>query len=180
MILEQDLVEAGKFNKPHGINGEISVTLHEDFDLNDVKCIVMSVDGIYVPFFIKSLRVRNADTYLIMIDGINDETKAQFFTNKPFFILESDLPETENDEDDESDGFYLNDMIGFKVEDSRLGYIGHVSDINDQTENILFIVERDNGEEVYIPAVDEFIIDVNPESKTVTTNLPEGIVELNN
>lgn len=177
MILEQDLIEAGKFNKPHGINGEISVTLHEDLDLNNLRCVVMSIDGIFVPFFIKSVRMRNADTYLITIDGIDSEIKAQAFTNKPVYILESDMPN--NGEEDDEEGFYLNDLVGYKVTDNYLGYIGQISDINDQTENVLFIVERDNGEDVYIPAVDEFIIDVNPDTKQIITALPEGIIGLN-
>lgn len=177
MILEKDIIEAGKFNKPHGINGEISVTLYEYIDLNDVKCIIMSIDGLFVPFFIKSVRVRNAETFLITIDGIDSEIKAQSFTNKPFYILQSDMPEIDEGEEE---GFYLNDLVGYGVSDSNLGYIGRVTDVNDQTENILLIIEREDGDEVYVPAVEEFITDINSETQLITTTLPKDMIELNN
>ncbi|MCM1138521.1 MAG: ribosome maturation factor RimM [Muribaculum sp.] len=177
MILEKDIIEAGKFNKPHGINGEISVTMYEYIDLNDVKCIIMSIDGIFVPFFIKSVRVRNAETFLITIDGIDSEIKAQSFTNQPFYILQSDMPEIDEGEEE---GFYLNDLVGYGVSDSNLGYIGRVTDVNDQTENILLIIEREDGDEVYVPAVEEFITDINPETQLISTTLPKGMIELNN
>ena len=48
MILRTDITEAGVFNKPHGIKGEISATLDFDIDLSDVKCIVLDVEGIFL------------------------------------------------------------------------------------------------------------------------------------
>ena len=38
--------------------------------------------------------------------------------------------------------FYASDLIGFKVNDMTHGVIGEISDINDSTRNILFIVKR--------------------------------------
>ena len=177
MILESEIVEAGKFNKPHGIKGEISVTLDLDIDLDDVKCLIISVDGIYVPFFINGVRPKTGDTFLVTLDGVGSEEKAQYFTNRPFYILESDLPENEDDESE--DGFYAADLIGYSLQDEAFGNIGIVTDINDTTQNVLFVVEKDNGDEVFVPVVDEFISSIDPENKVILTSLPEGIVDLN-
>jgi len=179
VILESEIIEAGKFNKPHGIKGEISATVEIDIELDDVKCIIIPVDGIYVPFFIESVRPKNNDTYLISIDGVDSEGKAQYFTNHRFFILKSDLAESD-DEYDEEDGYYAADLIGYTIEDDRAGKIGTITDINDTTQNVLFLVETDDGDEVYVPVADEFIISVDSEEKIIRTALPEGIVDLNN
>lgn len=77
MILRTDITEAGVFNKPHGIKGEISATLDFDIDLSDVKCIVLDVEGIFVPFFIVSVRPKTSETVLITINGIDSEQKAR-------------------------------------------------------------------------------------------------------
>lgn len=177
MITRDEIVEIGVFNKPHGIKGEISARLDFDIDLALVKCIVMDVDGIFVPFFITSVRPKTAETCLITIDGVTSEQQARELTGRSFYILKADLPDDE-DEDDE-DGFYLSDLIGYSLVDSQAGPVGEITDYNDSTSNILFIVSDSEGKEIFIPAADEYIDSVDSESKTVYTTLPSGIIDLN-
>lgn len=89
MILRTDITEAGVFNKPHGIKGEISATLDYDTDLSEVKCIVIEIEGIFVPFFIVSVRPKTAETCLLTIDGIDSEEKARTLTGRAFYLLNS-------------------------------------------------------------------------------------------
>ena len=175
MIRLSEIVEVGRFNKPHGIKGEISVSINTDIDLNDVKCVIVPIDGIFVPFFLQTVRPKTADTSLITIDGIDSEEKAQGLANRPLFILRSDLPDDDNDED----GFYASDLIGFKVNDMTHGVIGEISDINDSTQNILFIVKTPDGKELMIPVADEFILSIGPQNETVNTDIPSEILTLN-
>ena len=55
MILRTEITEAGVFNKPHGIKGEVSATLDIDIDLAQVRCIVMEVEGERADFAIEYL-----------------------------------------------------------------------------------------------------------------------------
>ena len=48
-------------------------------------------------------------------------------------------------------------------------------DINDLTENVLFIVEHE-GEEIMIPAADDLILDIDDENETILMDLPKGLV----
>lgn len=180
MIKLSELAEAGHFNKAHGIKGEISATLDIDIDLNDVRCLVVSVDGILVPFFVNSCRPKTADTCLIMIDGIDTEEKAQYFNNKTFYILRSDIPDdAESDIDDDADGMYASDLIGYTIVDTQLGKIGVISQVNDQTQNVLFIIETADGKEIFIPVADEFIENIDCDNEIVTVDLPDGLIDLN-
>ncbi|WP_280122459.1 ribosome maturation factor RimM [Duncaniella muricolitica] len=177
MILRTDITEAGVFNKPHGIKGEISATLDFDIDLSDVKCIVLDVEGIFVPFFIVSVRPKTSETVLITIDGIDSEQKARTLTGRPFYLLDSDIPEP--DDADGEGGFYLSDLIGFTLADSIAGTVGEITDYNDATANLLLIVTTPDGEEVYIPVADEYIDEVDTDTRTLHTTLPSGIIDLN-
>lgn len=177
MILETDITEAGVFNKPHGLKGEISATLDFDVDLTEVKCIVLDVDGIYVPFYPVSVRPKTAETVLITIDGIDSEQKARTLTGKTFYLLDSDLPEYDDEDGDE--GFYITDLIGYTLVDSDAGEVGEITDYNDSTSNLLFIITTPSGEEIYIPATEEYIDSVDPENGIVHMTLPEGIIDLN-
>ena len=75
--------------------------------------------------------------------------------------------------------FYASDLIGFKVNDMTHGVIGEISDINDSTQNILFIVKTPDGKELMIPVADEFILSIDPENETVNTDIPSEILTLN-
>lgn len=175
MIKLSEIAEIGRFNKPHGIKGEISVSVDGNIDLEDVKCIIVRIDGIFVPFFLKSVRPKTADTSLITIEGIDSEEKAQELTNRDIYILRSDLPEEETDED----GLYASDLIGYEINDVTSGEIGVIEDINDSTQNILFIVRTPEGKELYIPVAEEFILSVDPDNGIVKTDIPVEILTLN-
>ncbi len=176
MIRKEEITLAGRFNKPHGIKGEISATLDLDADLEEVRCIIVEIDGIFVPFFINSVRGKTADTDLITIDGIDSDEKARQLALRPFYLLNSDV---EDGDIDFEDGFYASDLIGFTVNDRESGVLGRITDVNDSTENVLFIISTDDGHETLLPVADEFIIGVDAPAKTVETSYPVEIIELN-
>ena len=60
MITPDILTSIGTFFKPHGIKGEISATLDYDIDPSELRCIVLEIDGIIVPFFVDSRRPKGA------------------------------------------------------------------------------------------------------------------------
>lgn len=177
MILRTEITEAGVFNKPHGIKGEISATLDFDIDLAQIRCIVMEVDGIFVPFFISSVRPKTSETYLVTIDGIDSELKARTLTGKAFYVLDSDIPE--DDDADDEEGFYVADLVGYTLVDSEAGTVGEITDYNDATSNLLLIVTTPEGSEVYVPVADEYIDEINPDTNIIYTTLPSGIIDLN-
>ena len=56
--------------------------------------------------------------------------------------------------------------------------MGEITDIDDKTDNWLFVVERDNGDEALVPAQESFIVDINHEKRTMTMDLPIGLLDL--
>ena len=123
MITDEQLKAVGTFLKPHGIEGEITLQRdYDDIDFEDFSCLIVDMDGIYVPFFIDGVRPKGSDTDLVSIDGIGDETHAALLTNKTAYVLRSELAEArrrmaEQEEDGEDeDGFYAEDFVGFSVE----------------------------------------------------------------
>ncbi|MCM1518411.1 MAG: ribosome maturation factor RimM [Pseudoflavonifractor sp.] len=177
MIKSDQLTEIGKFNKPHGINGELSLTLHDNVDPDLLRCVIVDIDGINVPFFIESIRPKTSETYLVTIDGIDTEEDTRLLVNKTAYVSDDDTALI--DEEPDGDGLYASSLIGYTVIDGNTGNtIGHITDIEDSTANALFIVEDDNDATFYIPIADEFITDINPDAPTITVNLPEGLLQL--
>jgi 16S rRNA processing protein RimM len=61
--------------------------------------------------------------------------------------------------------FYFHEVIGFEVEDKRLGVVGKIESINDTTAQPLFEVL--NGDvEILIPMIDHFLVKIDRENKS--------------
>lgn len=182
MIGDEILQPIGKIGKPHGINGEMNLSLNDDFldselTPDDLRCIVLDIEGIKVPFFINGWRPRNTEDILLSIDGIDNEVQAKELTGKTVYALTEDYSPVRDDEN--GDGMYASDLIGFTVSDENDRTLGVISDVEDSTDNTLFIIRRpDSDKPLYIPVVDEFITSVDPEAKHLSVSLPEGLVEL--
>ena len=66
MITADQLIEIGRYNKAHGINGEISATFDCDtMAVGELSALVSPMDGIFVPFFVNGIRPKNNDTLLL-------------------------------------------------------------------------------------------------------------------
>ncbi|MCM1483370.1 MAG: ribosome maturation factor RimM [Muribaculaceae bacterium] len=174
MIKGEELTPIGKLIKPHGIKGEITAALEYDVDLTGLSCIIICVDGIYVPFFINSVRQKGRDSVLVSIDGVRNESEAASFAGSTIYVLKAEMPEDAED----ADGVYLSDIVGYTVIDASNGVtVGRITDFDDSTENVVLILTpaRKDADTIYIPAADEFFEDVDTDTRTVLMNLPDGL-----
>ncbi|WP_295730674.1 ribosome maturation factor RimM [uncultured Muribaculum sp.] len=179
MITADQLIEIGHFGKPHGINGELNAYVDADIDADAMKRIVLMIDGIYVPFFIGSIRQKRHDTFIVALDDISNEHEASELTNRQIFVLKADGVLLDDEADAEPDGLYASDLVGYNVTDDSDGHtIGTVEDIDDSTDNVLFIIATPDGDTVYLPVADEFITSIDTDTRTLCMSLPDGILDL--
>lgn len=171
-ITDADVRAVGRLLKPHGVCGEITALVTADVDLSELSCILLRLDGIYVPFFIASVRPKSAETDLLTLDGISDDSKASALCPTEIFALVSELPA-----DEDTEGFYASDLIGFEAMADGNDF-GKITGIDDTTENYLFIIETPGGEKRMIPVTDEFIDDIDQARRIISFSLPEGLIDL--
>ena len=173
MIKKEEVYTIGLFNKPHGIHGELQFTFTDDiFDRVDCDYLICLLDGIFVPFFIEEYRFRSDSTALVKLEGIDTAERARMFTNVEVYFPVKHAEEAEDGE------LSWNFFVGFRMEDVRHGELGEVVEVDTTTVNTLFVVEQEDGEELLIPAQEEFIVEINQEKKLITVELPEGLLNL--
>lgn len=170
MIRKEEVFKIGVINKPHGIKGEVSFTFTDDiFDRVDCDYLILLMDGILVPFFMKEYRFRSDTVALVKFEGIDTAEQARRFTNVEVYFPKKFM-------DEQEDVTSWNFFIGFRVEDVHHGYLGEITNVDDTTLNVLFAIEKD-GEELLLPAHEEFIIDLDREKKVMKVNVPDGLIE---
>ena len=178
MITDKEIRPIGHIVKPHGINGEVAATIDCNIDLADLRCIVLKIDGINVPFFIASVRPKGPETVLLKIDGYDSDEALSEFLNKDFYALASELDLLTGGDDEGDEGLYAADLVGFDLFGSDGTQIGRISGLEDSTANVLFIVSRPDGPELLIPVADDFITEIDTEGRYLTMDLPEGLLHL--
>jgi 16S rRNA processing protein RimM len=177
MITRDELIAIGHYNKPHGVAGELSATVDVDLEvLRGLSCLVSAIDGIFVPFFVNAIRPKSVDTMLLTIDGIENEKEAARLVNRDIYALKRDYQQESIDAD--ADGYPLDFFIGFELRDSDGSRVGEITDVDEQTENAIFVVDRD-GSEIMVPATDDLIVEFDVDNKLMVMDLPEGLLDLN-
>lgn len=176
MISRTDLDLIGRTIKPHGINGELAATIDGNIEIEQLRCIVFDIDGIYVPFFINSYRTIGSEAVLLKIDGIDNENEAADICGQDIYALRSDINIKEDNESD--DGVFMSDIIGYALYDTDNHYIGIIDDYDDSTANTLLIVQKDNGSKIFVPIADDLVDELDIDDKRIILDLPEGLLDL--
>lgn len=175
MITREDIMQIGQIVKPHGLQGEVAFTFTSDiFDEIEPPFLICELDGIFVPFPVESYRFKNDETALVKFEGINSAEEAQELIKANLFIEKKYVPEEVEQSEIEGIDYYL----GFKVYDEEGELIGTIEGVDDSSDNNLFLVISPEKEEFYIPATDEYIIEIDDTKRTMSMDLPEGLLDL--
>jgi 16S rRNA processing protein RimM len=169
MIHKEDIYQIGKLGKTHGVKGEISFLFDDDiFDRVDADYLILKVDGIFVPFFIEEYRFKSDANAIIKFEDIDTQERARELTGCEVYF-----PRELADSDDDSISWAA--IVGFDIIDAESGNkIGRISTIDDTTINILF--ELEDGS--LIPASENLITAIDQQARTITMQLPEGLLNL--
>lgn len=174
MIRPEDVYQIGRMGKAHGLKGEINFQFTDDvWDRADCDYIICEVDSILVPFFIEEYRFRSDSTAIMKLEDIDSADAVQFLVNSKVYLEKKHQEELDDEE------VSLPYFIGFKMVDGGNGKdIGTIVDIDDKTDNWLFIVEKEDGSDVMIPAHEAFIATIQKEERIMVMDLPSGLLDL--
>jgi 16S rRNA processing protein RimM len=62
------------------------------------------------------------------------------------------------------------------VTDINHGDLGEIVAVDDSTMNVLFSIETPDGEEILLPAHEEFMVKLEKKKRSLTVEVPEGLL----
>lgn len=111
---------------------------------------------------------------ILKLEGVNDRNAAEALKTKDVFITEEDLKELPDDT------FYIRDLIGLPVINAETGEtIGKMKDVLQNTAQDVYVIKREGASDVLVPAVSQFVSEVNLEEGFVKINVIEGMIDEN-
>ncbi|MBO4482962.1 MAG: 16S rRNA processing protein RimM [Prevotella sp.] len=170
MIKEQDIYKIGVIGKAHGVKGELSIQIDDDiFDRVDAEYLVLKLDGIFVPFFMEEYRFKSDSVVLVKFEGVDTQERARELTGVEVYFPR------ELAEQDENAELSYSALVGYTlIDDNSRKAVGTIAYVDEQTINIMF--ELEDGR--LIPASEELIVDVDQKARTITLDIPEGILDI--
>lgn len=163
----------GKIVRKYSFKGELLIKLDTDEPqlYENLDAMFINVRNTLLPFFIESSQLHKSDLLRVQFEDVTSEEDADALMKSEVYLPLELLPKLDGNK------FYFHEVIGFKMEDTKYGYVGEITSINDSTAQALFEVEN-NGQELLIPMNDEFIVKIDRENKTVVVETPDGLIDL--
>jgi 16S rRNA processing protein RimM len=167
----------GKIAKKFSFKGEILIFLDTDEPelYDNMESVFVNFDKNLIPFFIESSSLHKNDLLRVKFEDVNSETEADKLINKEIYLPLTSLPKLKGNK------FYYHEVIGFEIEDQRLGIFGIIQSINDSSAQPLFeVINSENGleTEILVPMIDAFLVKIDRENRKVVMDLPEGLIEM--
>jgi 16S rRNA processing protein RimM len=161
-------IKIGQVVNVVGLKGELKV-----YHYSDYKERFEELDKIYLGDALQKISgVRYMkDMVILKLTGVDDRTEAEKHKGKDIYIDKTDVRELPEDT------YFIFDLIGLKVIDENGAVIGTLCDVIQNSAQDLYEVERENKDRFLIPAVEEFILKIDMESRTMTVRLIEGLIE---
>jgi len=183
MMAIKKMRQIGKIKSAHGLKGEVYVLIYSKDSswLDKVGAFYVASDTTpeseKVKLGIKSFRPHK-EGVLIFFDNIENRNQSEAIVGKQVWVEQSAFV-SENNEP-----IYLLEIEDFIVSDLKLGAIGRIKGFSSNNGQDLLLVETTNAqkksEAFEIPFVDAFVIKMDMQKQILYTDLPEGLLEINN
>ena len=157
----------GKAVNVVGLRGEIRV-----YNYSDGIEIYELADELYIGkelYKVQNVRLQK-NMVVLKVEGIDDRNAAEKTRGREIFVSEEYLPQL-------PEGVhYVRDLIGMEVFLENGSRIGTVKNIIQNTAQDVYDIETEEGSQVLIPGVPEFLIDINEETRRITVRVIEGML----
>ncbi|MBX7180852.1 MAG: ribosome maturation factor RimM [Bacteroidia bacterium] len=166
-------ISLGKIISTHGYKGEVKIEFLGNFLPKSKKMELLFVDfpPAPVPFFIAKYTQNSNSQFTVLFKNFSNPEQAKELVGKTFLLPQNLVKEVKQEET-------LDDLlVGFQVIDLKLGILGKVISVEEGVQDLL-VVETPNQEEILIPAVEAFILQIDPKKKQISTQIPPGLVDL--
>lgn len=105
---------------------------------------------------------------LLKFADLNDRETSREFIGREIFLPESEIVDLP------ADSFFIHDVVGLVVYDVHRGYLGTLKDVMFAGSNQLLVVQSED-KEILIPAVKEFVREIDVQKGKVLVRLWEDM-----
>lgn len=169
----EDMLRVGVISSTHGVRGEVKVfpTTDDPARFEELETVLLDtgkekleLEIAGVKFF-KNMVILKFKGY----DSINDVER---YRGRDLWITREQAVPLGEDEN------FVADLIGLAVVTDGGETLGTMKDVMFTGANDVYVVERENGKELLLPAIKDCILDVDLENGVMTVHVLDGLLDL--
>ncbi len=166
-------IKIGKIVNAAALRGEVKVYHYSDYKerFEELDRVLLEHKGKYEEYGIEGVRYQK-EMVILKLKGVSDRNAAEALKERDIYITEADL------RDLPEDTFYIKDLIGCNVVNIEDGSrIGAIADVLQNSAQDIYKIELASGKEALIPAVGEFVKEVDMARRLVKIRLIPGFID---
>jgi 16S rRNA processing protein RimM len=159
----------GQIRKPHGVHGEVQMTVLTDFPERLTPGRIVYLGERHLPVTINSRR-EHRDVLLLTFKEYPDRSSVEVLRNQTLFIPVDEAPELPEGE------YFHHQILGLRAVTEAGQQLGEVVDILETGANDVCVVLDAQEREILLPIIDDVIIDVDLETGSLVIRLLPGLL----
>ena len=169
----ENLLRVGVISSTQGVRGEVKVfpTTDEKERFKKLKTVLLDTGKEQISLEIEGVKFFK-NMVILKFKGYDNINDVERYRGKDLLITrEQAVPLKENEN-------FVADLIGLTVKTDEGDILGNVKDVLFTGANDVYVVERENGKDILLPAIRQCILDVDLEEQVMTVHLLDGLLDL--
>jgi len=161
----------GYVAKTHGLKGEVTIILNSNVQsIQNTKSLFLEIKDMLVPYFIEHISDRG-DKAFVKFEEVDSHEDAAQLKGCSLYLSKKARPKLDLGE------FYNDEVVGFEVEDEKLGLLGKIREVLEIGPNRLIAIDS-STREILIPVNGPFIRNLDKSKKRFKVDLPDGFLDI--
>ena len=168
--MEDNRLRVGVITSPHGVHGEVNVfpTTDDAKRFLDLKKVYIDTKKGIIECEIENVKFFK-NMVILKFKDRDDRNEMERYRNCDLLIDREDAVPLGEDE------YFICDLIGLDIIDEESNKIGVLKDIMTSAANDVYVVEKNDGKELLIPAIRDCILNTDLEKREITVHLLPGL-----
>lgn len=163
-------LQIGIISSTHGVRGEVKVfpTTDDQKRFKKLKEVLIDIKGEKKTFGIEQVKFFK-QFVIVKFAGIDTLDDVLPYKGMSLYVSRENAVKLKKDE------YYIADLISMKVVDETEQMIGTLTDVMETGANDVYVIQKENGEELLLPAIKQCILDVDVENMLMKVHVLEGL-----
>ncbi|HRN51417.1 MAG TPA: ribosome maturation factor RimM [Anaerolineales bacterium] len=166
---EPDFVLVGVVRRPHGLRGEVQVSIETDFPERLKKGVKLFLGEEHTPVTIRTARPID-NGLLLSFEQFPDRASLEHIRNAPLFSSVQDSPPLPPGQ------FYRYQLLGLTVVTDTDEELGLLTQVLETGANDVYVVQSPTHGEVLLPAIEDVVLETDIAAKRMRVHLLPGLL----